>query len=78
MSDRWRPADIRPRVVEERAKNRFKVEVPDSYRVGHEAHFGQVTDRFLEYLGGEPMPEWEKANMLAKYYVTTKALEMAR
>lgn len=65
-------------VVEERTKNRFKVEVPDSYRVGHEAHFGQVADRFIEYLGGEPMPEWEKANMLAKYFVTTKALEMAR
>ena len=27
---------------------------------------------------GEPMPAWEKANMLAKYYVTTKALEMCR
>ncbi|NVM00889.1 MAG: oxidoreductase, partial [Candidatus Helarchaeota archaeon] len=45
---------------------------------GHEAHFGQVTDAFLEYLGGKPMPHWEKANMLAKYYVTTRALEICR
>jgi len=59
-------------------KGRWRIEVPASYRVGHEAHFGQVTSRFLEYLGGEAQPEWEKANMLAKYYVTTKGLEMCR
>ena len=63
-------------IVEE--QGRWRIDIPDRYRVGHEAHFGQVTDRFLEFLGGEPMPGWEKANMLAKYYVTTKALEMAR
>ncbi len=57
---------------------RWRIDIPDSCRVGHEAHFGQVTDRFLEYLGGEPMPAWEKANMLAKYYVTTRALAMCR
>lgn len=57
--------------------NRWRIDIPDSYRVGHEAHFGQVTDRFLEYLGGEEMPVWENANMLAKYYVTTSALDMA-
>ncbi|MBN1294787.1 MAG: oxidoreductase [Candidatus Latescibacteria bacterium] len=62
-------------VVEE--KDGWRIDIPQEYRIGHEAHFGQVTDRFLEYLGGAPMPEWENANMLAKYYVTTKALEMA-
>ena len=56
----------------------WKVNIPDRYRVGHEAHFGQVTDAFLEYLGGKPMPQWEQANMLAKYYVTTRALEICR
>ncbi len=55
-----------------------QVNVPDKYRVGHEAHFGQVTDAFLEYLDGKPMPAWEKPNMLAKYYMTTKALELCR
>lgn len=63
-------------MVEE--KGRCRIDIPDEYRIGHEAHFGQVTDRFLEYLDGEPMPRWERANMLAKYYVTTKALEMCR
>lgn len=28
----------------------FRIGIPDSYRVGHEAHFGQVTRQFLEYL----------------------------
>ncbi|MFC1573636.1 putative oxidoreductase C-terminal domain-containing protein, partial [Candidatus Latescibacterota bacterium] len=59
-------------------KGRWRIDIPGEYRIGHEAHFGQVADHFLELLGGEPMPEWEKSNMLAKYYVTTKALEMCR
>jgi hypothetical protein len=38
-----------------------------------------VTDRFLDYFKNpEAMPEWEKGNMLAKYYVTTKAVELSR
>lgn len=56
----------------------WHIQIPGTYRVGHEAHFGQVTDRFLEYLAGEPLPTWERANMLAKYFVTTQALEMCR
>ncbi len=67
-----------PGLSVEDEKDRWRIDVPDSYRVGHEAHFGQVTDRFLEYLDGEPMPAWEKANMLAKYYVTTEALKMCK
>jgi len=63
-------------VVEE--NGRWRIDIPDRYRVGHEAHFGQVTDRFLAYLGGEPVPDWETANILAKYYVTTRALELSR
>ena len=56
----------------------WRINIPDNYRVGHEAHFGQVTDAFLKYLDGEPVPGWEKSNMMAKYYVTTKALELCR
>lgn len=63
-------------VAEERG--RWRIVIPQSYRVGHEAHFGQVTEQFLKYVNGEPMPAWERPNMLAKYFVTTKALEMAK
>jgi hypothetical protein len=55
------------------------VTIPDLYRVGHEAHFAQVTNRFFEYLKQpETLPAWEKPNMLAKYYVSTKGVELSR
>lgn len=55
----------------------FQVMVPDSYHNGHEAHFGQVTEKFLEYYKAGNMPDWEVPNMIVKYYTTTKAVEMA-
>lgn len=60
-------------------KDRLRVTIPDTYRVGHEAHFAQVTRQFLAYLE-EPrtLPAWEKPNMLAKYFVTTRGVELAR
>jgi predicted dehydrogenase len=55
------------------------VQIPDSYRVGHEAHFAQVTNKFLEYLKDPSrMPAWERPNMLAKYFVTTNGLALSR
>jgi hypothetical protein len=34
--------------------------------------------KFLGYLEHRDMPAWEVPNTLAKYYTTTKALEIAR
>jgi predicted dehydrogenase len=69
----------RPGLAVERAGTAFHVLVPDVYRVGHEAHFGEVTRRFLDYLKAPgSVPGWETANMLAKYYVTTRAVELSR
>ena len=52
---------------------------PTRYRVGHEPHFAEVTARFLGYLKDPAsLPKWEKANMLAKYWVTTQAVELSR
>jgi predicted dehydrogenase len=57
---------------------KLRVTFPDKYRDGHEAHFGQVATRFFEYLRNpKAMPAWEKPNMLAKYYTTTKGLEIS-
>jgi predicted dehydrogenase len=56
----------------------WMVTIPDEYKEGHEAHFGRVTEKFLEYLDQRNMPAWEVPNMIAKYYTTTKALEMAK
>jgi len=55
----------------------WSVEIPDTYKVGHEAHFGQVTEKYLHYLKLGKLPEWEVPNMITKYYTTTQALEMA-
>lgn len=57
----------------------FRVTIPDSLRVGHEAHFAQVVEQFLKYLEKPArLPAWETPYMLAKYYVTTKGVELAR
>ena len=47
--------------------------IPEALRVGHEAHFAQVTATFLATCGPlSTLPAWERPNMLAKYYVTTQ------
>jgi predicted dehydrogenase len=56
----------------------WEVTVPEAYHNGHEAHFGQVMDNYLKYLKEGKLPSWEIPNMLAKYYVTTQALKLAR
>jgi hypothetical protein len=55
----------------------WHVLIPDKYRIGHEAHFRQVTERYLKYLVDGKLPDWETPNMIAKYNTTTDALEMA-
>ena len=57
----------------------FRLTIPDAHRVGHEAHFAEVTRQFFSYLADpKALPAWEKPNMLAKYYVSTKGVEMAQ
>jgi predicted dehydrogenase len=53
------------------------VNIPAVHRVGHEAHFGQVTEKFLRYLASGQMPEWEVPNMIVKYYTTTEGIKAA-
>lgn len=72
------PPDIDGIGVEDRGAE-FKLTIPAKHRVGHEAHFAQVTRQFFEYLDNpRSLPAWEKPNMLAKYAVTTKGVELAR
>jgi hypothetical protein len=68
-----------PGVAAEESGNAVRIVIPDKHCVGHEAHFAQVTNRFFEYLKSpKSMPAWERPNMLAKYYVTTKGVELSR
>ena len=55
----------------------FRIVIPADLRIGHEAHFAQVASEFLTYVHAPgKMPAWEMPNLLAKYFVTTKAVEM--
>lgn len=53
------------------------LEIPDSYKVGHEAHFAQVTEKYLGYLKAGTLPQWEIPNMIVKYYTTTEGMKRA-
>ena len=67
-----------PGLALKRLEYSWQILIPDEYRIGHEAHFRIVTEKYLQYLEQGKMPDWEVSNMIAKYYITTKALEMAR
>ncbi len=67
-----------PGIGLEAQATRYKITIPDTYRIGHEAHFGQVAQRYLKYLIDGHLPAWEVPNMLAKYWTTTQALTMAK
>ena len=53
--------------------------IPEKFRVSHEAHFEQVAKTFLGYLK-EPktLPRWERSEMLAKYFICAKGVELSR
>ncbi|HUS00577.1 MAG TPA: putative oxidoreductase C-terminal domain-containing protein [Chitinophagaceae bacterium] len=55
----------------------WKVIIPEKYNEGHETHFARVMEKFLQYFKEGRLPVWEVPNMIAKYYTTTSALEMA-
>jgi len=60
-------------------EGRIHVTIPETYRVGHEAHFGQVARQFLRYLEAPAtVPAWERPNMLAKYHTTTEGVRLAQ
>ena len=60
-----------------KAGNLWELVIPDKYKVPHEEHFAEVVKNYLTYLKAGELPSWEIPNMLAKYYTTTQAAEMA-
>ncbi len=59
-------------------KGEYLINIPVENREGHESHFRYVAESFFSFLVNRDMPEWEKTNTLAKYYITTKAVEVAK
>jgi predicted dehydrogenase len=66
-----------PGISAQKTSKGYTVIIPESFKVGHEAHFAQVMERFLEYLKNKSMPAWEVPNMMAKYFITTQAVSKA-
>lgn len=64
--------------MEKLGETKWKLNIPEVLKVGHEAHFGQVTEKYLQFLVNGKLPEWEVPNMIVKYYTTTEGLKMAR
>ena len=58
-------------------KGEYLIDIPVESREGHESHFKYVAERFFDCLVNRDMPEWETANTLAKYYITTEAVKVA-
>ena len=71
-------ADKYPGLELKKHADMWEVVVPNKYKMGHEAHFAQVTQKYLQFLLDGKLPEWEVPNMIAKYYTTTEALELAK
>jgi len=63
--------------VEKLGDKTWTLLIPDHYNNGHEAHFTQVTEKYLQYLKDGKLPEWEVPNMIVKYFTTTEGLKAA-
>ena len=68
-----------PKVGLAKLGREWRVTVPDELRIGHEAHFAQLTRLFLDHVEHRrPLPALEKPNTLAKYYVCTEGVAMSQ
>jgi len=57
----------------------WRITVPDRLRLGHDAHFVQLTRQFLDRVAHpHSFPQSEHANLLAKYYVCTEGVALSR
>jgi predicted dehydrogenase len=78
--DQWSSAMQKqyPGLAIERHGGEAHIVIPQKFRVGHEDHFAQVTNRFFDYLKDpSTLPAWEQSNMLVKYFVSTRGVEIA-
>jgi predicted dehydrogenase len=66
-----------PGLAAKKVAKGFQIIVPQKYAIGHEQHFALVVEQYLDYLKAHKIASWEVAGMLAKYYTTTQALQMA-
>jgi predicted dehydrogenase len=63
-----------PGIILNMESKNFEIIIPENL----EQKFDPTFKVFLGYLVNRDMPQWEVPNTLAKYYITTTALEMAK
>ena len=61
-----------------KAAQGWEIAIPDAFKVGHEAHFAQVAEKYLGYLADGRLPAWEVPNTIAKYHTIMQAYAMSR
>ncbi len=59
-------------------KDLYLIDIPVAHRTGHESHFNNVAGSFFSFLVNRNMPKWEQANTIAKYFITTTAVEVVK
>ncbi len=69
---------VMPGVTISALKGGWKINIPKEYHKGHESHFADVMRRYLKYLKDGKLPDWETPDIIAKYYTTTKGLQIAQ
>lgn len=72
LNERW------PGIAVKERGGRWEVLIPEKFKVGHEPHFAQVSELFLGYLQGQPVPAWEVPNTLTKYRTLMAAWRLSR
>jgi predicted dehydrogenase len=56
----------------------IRIVIPHEDRVRGGSTFGQLVEQFLKYVRDpQSLPDWEQPDLLAKYYITTTAVELA-
>jgi hypothetical protein len=71
-------AKIWPGVSVKKIEAGWEVVIPQQYHAGHEAHFGQVAEKYIGFLDAGAMPTWEVPNMTQKYRTIMEAYKMSR
>ena len=56
----------------------YHINIPIEEKKGHEEHFQNVAASYFDYLMNQNLPEWEISNTLAKYYIITTAVDIAK
>jgi len=75
----WALQPSYPGIAVEALGSEWRIMIPDSLRIGHDAAFAAFTHRFLVHVADPAsLPARERPNLLAKYRVTTGAVALSR